>query len=125
MQALIFGITGQDGYYLKSLLNSLGISVFGVARSGGDAVCDVSDINAVSGILRSVRPQYIFHLAAESSVSHEYLWDNHAAIGTGTLAILDAVDRFLPESRVLLAGSALQFIKGIAEQAKGLAGIWL
>ena len=110
MKALIFGVTGQDGHYLRELLVTEGISVFGVARSGGDARVDVSDRTAVLAVIRDVRPDYVFHLAATSSTAHEHLWANHAAISTGTLAILDAVEQEAPHARVLLAGSGLQFV---------------
>lgn len=110
MKALIFGVTGQDGRYLRELITREGVSVFGVARTGGDALCDVDNPDAVCDILRQICPDYIFHLAATSSTAHEHLWSNHASISTGTLAILDAVDRHVPKARVLLAGSGLQFV---------------
>ena len=110
MKALIFGVTGQDGHYLKLLLQNAGVSVVGVARRGGDVQLDVKNREDVCGIIRATRPDYIFHLAAESSAAHQYLWENHDAIGTGTLSILDAVDKESPDSRVMLVGSGLQFV---------------
>lgn len=110
MEALIFGSTGQDGHYLRELLARQGISVFGVARHGGDAKVDVSDAVTVSDLVRQRQPDYVFHLAAASSTAHEHLWANHAAISTGTLAILDAVEKHAPRAKVLLAGSGLQFV---------------
>lgn len=110
MQAIIFGGTGQDGYYLQKILSVEGIAVCCVARHGGDFQVNVGDVAAVRDVIRAVRPDFVFHFAATSSVGHEHLWANHAAIGTGTLAILEAVDCELPDTRVLLAGSGLQFI---------------
>jgi GDPmannose 4,6-dehydratase len=110
MRALIFGGSGQDGFYLKQSLMRDRIEVTSAARSAGDLIVDVSDAALVAEVIRCVRPDLIFHLAAKSSVSHEHLWENHASIATGTLAILEAVDRFASSARVFIAGSALQFI---------------
>jgi GDPmannose 4,6-dehydratase len=110
MKALIFGGTGQDGEYLTQLLRGVGVEVQCVSRGGGDFRVDVSDVNGVQALLLQERPDVVFHLAATSSTSHEFLWANHASIGTGTMAILDAVDRHLPDTKVLLAGSGLQFV---------------
>ena len=110
MRALIFGGTGQDGQYLRGLLEGKSITVLSCGRHGGDFLVDVSDAIAARNVIREVKPDFIFHLAATSSTAHEHLWANHAAIGTGTLAILDAVDRDLPDTKVLLAGSGLQFV---------------
>lgn len=110
MKALIFGITGQDGHYLRDLLLSEGHTVFGAARSGGDVRMDVSDRDAVRAVVREFQPDYVFHFAATSSTAHEHLWANHSAIATGTLSILDAVERETPDARVLVAGSGLQFV---------------
>ena len=108
MKALIFGITGQDGFYLRKLLTENGVAVIGAARSGGDVQLDVSDRRSVENLIRETQPDYVFHLAAESSTAHQYLWENHHAIADGTIAILDAVDRHHRDCRVLLAGSGLQ-----------------
>ena len=110
MTALIFGSTGQDGRYLRKHLAAKGVNVFGVSRSGDDACIDVNDAGAVRKVIREVRPDYLFHLAATSSTAREHLWANHASISTGTLAILDAVEYEAPNARVLLAGSGLQFV---------------
>jgi GDPmannose 4,6-dehydratase len=110
VKAIIFGVSGQDGHYLRDVLNRHGVEVFGVARSGGDARLDVSDSVAVQHVVRQVRPDLVFNLAATSSTSHEDLWVNHAAISTGSLAILDAVERHASGAKVLLVGSGLQFI---------------
>lgn len=110
MRAMIFGGTGQDGHYLREILVGDGIAVCSVARQGGDFQVDVGDAVAVRDVIRDVRPDFVFHFAATSSTAHEHLWANHAAIGTGTLAILDAVDCDLPNTKVLLAGSGLQFV---------------
>jgi GDPmannose 4,6-dehydratase len=109
MNALIFGIGGQDGHFLSALLAKNGINVFGVSRSSGTIRGDVGDSAFVDQVIRRYRPDYLFHLAANSSTAHTALFDNHHAISTGTLNVLEAVRDHCPESRVFLSGSAMQF----------------
>ena len=110
MKALIFGATGQDGRFLSALLeSSLGAEVLGVSRTGGNVRGDVSDFAFVESVIREYRPEYVFHLAAESSTRHETLFENHGAISTGTLNILESVKLYVPSAKVFLSGSAMQF----------------
>ncbi len=109
MKVLIFGSNGQDGTYLSAYLKTLAIEVIGISRSGGDIVGSVSDFRLVSEVVKNHKPNFIFHFAAISTTRHDSLFDNHAAISTGTLNILEAVRVHSPESKVFLSGSALQF----------------
>jgi len=111
MKSLIFGINGQDGYYLKRLLNKSGIEVLGVSRSNSEWIKgDVSDLPFVENIIREEKPEYIFHLAANSTTNYSALFENHRTICTGTLNVLDSAYRFSPSSRIFLSGSGLQFV---------------
>lgn len=107
-KAVIFGASGQDGAYLSRLLARRGIAVTGVSRSGATRA-DVADFARVQTLIKDAQPDYIFHFAANSTARHEALFDNHAAIGTGALNILESVRLFSPHSRVFITGSALQF----------------
>ena len=108
-KALIFGSNGQDGVYLMQLLNQLKIDTIGVSRKNAKVVGDVSDFGLVESLVLQIKPDYIFHLAAVSSTNHRFLFENHAAIATGTINILEAVLLHKPDCRVFLSGSALQF----------------
>jgi GDPmannose 4,6-dehydratase len=111
MTALIFGVGGQDGYYLSQLLRSENTTVIGVSRSPGAWIIgDVADRQFVDQTILRYRPTYIFHLAANSTTRYDAMFENHVAISTGTLNILDAVLKHSPESRVFLSGSGLQFV---------------
>lgn len=110
MKAIIFGGNGQDGHYLRAQLEARDVDVVSVSRTRGDFQLDVSDAIAVEKLLDDVRPELVFNFAATSSTSHDHLWANHAAICTGSLVLLDIVDRKLPNSKVFLAGSGLQFV---------------
>jgi len=110
MNALIFGANGQDGFYLNQLCGEKKIGVIGVSRSHSNwAQGSVSDFNYVENLIKKEQPEYIFHLAANSSTKHDALFENHETISTGTLNILESVKRHCPESRVFLTGSGVQF----------------
>jgi len=108
LKALIFGISGQDGFYLSSLLKEKGIEVIGSSRTQG-LKGDVGDLFFVEYLIKEHSPDYIFHLAADSSTRHSLLFDNHRSISTGTLNILESSRIHSPESRIFLSGSAMQF----------------
>ena len=109
MKAIIFGASGQDGFYLKRLLQRESVETIGVSRSGSDLIGDVSDWSFVDELIKTHRPDYIFHFAANSTTQHEAVFENHAAICTGTINILEAVYRHASHSKVFLSGSAMQF----------------
>ena len=109
MKAIIFGGSGQDGFYLQHFLGRRNVETICISRSGNELCGDVSDWNFTQELIRAHRPAFIFHLAANSTTRHEALFDNHAAISTGTINILEATRRYSPHSRVFLSGSAMQF----------------
>lgn len=109
-KAIIFGSNGQDGYYLRRLLESEKVETIGVSRSTPtDIVGSVADYTLVSELLKKEKPDYIFHLAANSSTRHDALWNNHDAIATGTVNILESAYQYSNKSKVFLSGSGLQF----------------
>jgi GDPmannose 4,6-dehydratase len=110
MTSIIFGINGQDGYYLKSILQTYNHNVIGVSRSDGDWVKgNVSNFELVSDLVKTHKPDYIFHLAANSTIQHYALFENHETISTGTINILESVKLHCPSAKVFLSGSAMQF----------------
>ena len=111
MNAIIFGINGQDGFYLRELLNDHSIEVIGVSRTMGSNWIqgNVKDFSFVSGLIKIHQPDFVFHLAAISTTQHNALFDNHDAISTGTINILESVKTHSPKTRIFLSGSAMQF----------------
>jgi len=109
MKAIIFGASGQDGFYLRRLLERQNIETTGISRSGGEPNGDVADWRFVEKTIKDYQPDYVFHLAANSTTGHEAVFDNHAAISGGTLNILEAVHRHSRKTKVFLSGSAVQF----------------
>lgn len=109
MNALIFGANGQDGFYLNELCKAKGIKSIGLSRSGDWMRGDVSNYEQVEQFIKEYKPTYVFHLAAKSTTRHDALFENHAAISTGTLNILEAVYKYSPNSKVFITGSGVQF----------------
>lgn len=109
MKAIIFGASGQDGFYLTKLLIKNLIRVIGVSRTGDYLRTDLSNFNDVSNLIKKEIPDYIFHLAANSTTKHEAIFENHETISTGTLNILEAVKQFAPLTKVFISGTGLQF----------------
>jgi GDPmannose 4,6-dehydratase len=109
MTAIIFGANGQDGFYLAALLHELNYKVIGISRNGDFLRTDITDYKAVSSLVQQYKPQYIFHLAANSTTRHDAMFENHATISTGTLNILESVKEHSPTTKVFISGSGLQF----------------
>jgi GDPmannose 4,6-dehydratase len=108
--AVIFGASGQDGHYLRELLDAQGVDCFCFSRSAsGEERGDIADFAFVEAQIRRLKPDFAFHLAAVSRTAHEALFDNVAAIEQGTWNLLESVSRHRKSCRVFIAGSALQF----------------
>ena len=109
MKAIIFGANGQDGYYLSELLKKKGIEIRGVSRSGNFLKTDIASFTEVSDLIKVHQPDFIFHLAANSTTNHNALFENHETISTGTFNILEAVRLHSTHTKVFISGSGLQF----------------
>jgi GDPmannose 4,6-dehydratase len=134
-KALITGITGQDGSYLAELLLSKGYEVHGVIRRAstfnthridhiyrdphgdGNGVRlklhygDLTAGGGMTGIIYDIRPDEIYHLAAQSHVRvsfdlPEYTGD---VTGLGTMRILEAIRKSGVSTRFYQASSSEMF----------------
>jgi len=122
--ALIFGISGQDGAYLARLLLAKGYGVAGTSRDvrttsfANLAALGIrqdvalhgvvpTDLPRVQEVLRTVRPDEIYHLAGQSSVglSFEQPVETFQSIAVGTLNILEAVRLLGAPTRLYAASS--------------------
>lgn len=110
MKAVILGASGQDGYYLSALLKENNCDVIGVSRTGDFLRTNIGDYAEVENLLKSTKPDYIFHLAANSTTHHDAIFQNHTTIATGSLNILEAVKRNALPAKIFISGSGLQFI---------------
>src|SRR5579863_8594508 len=137
-KALITGITGQDGSYLAELLLKKGYEVHGIIRRSSsfntgrlDEIYqdphqpnahlylhygDLTDGSALNQLLKTIKPEEIYHLGAQSHVRvsfdiPEYTGD---VTGLGTLRLLDAIRESGVPTRFYQASSSEMF--GQAEE---------
>jgi GDPmannose 4,6-dehydratase len=107
-RAFITGITGQDGSYLAELLLGKGYEVHGVIRRSSTFGTgriehlrdrlhlhygDLTDGSALFRLMRSVEPDEVYNLAAQSHVrvSFDQPCYTSEAVGVGVLHVLEAV----------------------------------
>lgn len=126
-RALITGVTGQDGAYLAELLLNKGYEVYGMVRRSAspEAVLerlrwigvadrvqivlgDLLDQGSLTRVVREVRPDEIYNLAAQSFVGAS--WDQPhltgSVTGLGVANILEVLRYEAPEARFYQASSS-------------------
>lgn len=133
-KALLTGITGQDGSYLAELLLSKNYEVHGIIRRAstfnsrridhiyhdphnGNKVHlhlhygDISVGETLLNIIYNIRPDEIYHLAAQSHVRVSFDMPEYTGdvTGLGTTRILDAVRNAHSEARFYQASSSEMF----------------
>ncbi len=108
--ALITGVTGQDGTYLSKFLLDKGYVVHGIKRESSATstgskkeyiinnnqqfhLCDMTDYSKIIRILKEVRPDEIYNLAAQSNVPTSFDRPEYTAEinALGTLRLLEAI----------------------------------
>ena len=109
MTAIIFGAAGQDGIYLTQLLLAKQCKVIAVNRSADGEPPVINSFEKICQLVKDNKPQYIFHLAANSTTNHNAWQQNHETISTGSMNILEAVKQYSPATKIFLSGSGLQF----------------
>ncbi|HCE06081.1 MAG TPA: GDP-mannose 4,6-dehydratase [Verrucomicrobiales bacterium] len=106
-RALITGVTGQDGWYLRELLEGKGYEVYGWRRDE----CDVTDPEQVRVAVQQAQPNEIYHLAAQSHVgeSEGAVQETRRVNVQGTENLLRSSQREVPEARFFFASSCHVF----------------
>ncbi len=134
-QALITGITGQDGSYLAELLLAKGYKVFGLLQRSAtdqfenirhildDVTLITGDLADSSSLVRAVQqsePDEVYNLAAQSFVHAS--WDlpllTGDVTGVGVARILEAVRTVKPEAKFYQASSSEMFGKVVETPQK-------
>ncbi len=136
-KVLIFGITGQDGSYLAELLLKKKYIVHGVKRRSSSLNTgridhlyqdpyernrnfilhygDVTDSISVSSLIKKIRPDEIYNLAAQSHVAVSFEVPEYTANADalGTLRILEAIKfhGFEKKTKFYQAGTSEMFGK--------------
>jgi len=118
--ALITGVSGQDGSYLAEFLLGQEYHVIGTTRDArralylpwaralaGVDLVELPTAQDVADLVRSRKPDEVYHLGGPSKVSTS--WDDPAGTEQGivlfTALILDAIVDMLPSPRLFVAGS--------------------
>jgi len=133
--ALIFGVTGQDGAYLSKFLLKKNYKVHGVKRRHStlntfriDDIYkdpfakgknfflhygDITDSLSVHNIIKKVKPDEIYNLAAQSHVAVSFEIPEYTTNvdALGTLRILESIVRINKKIKFYQAGSSEMFGK--------------
>jgi len=124
--ALITGITGQDGSYLAELLLEKGYRVVGMVRRASTETferiahvrdrldlrqADLLDQLSLITLMRDVRPDEIYNLAAQSFVPTSWVQPVLTADfdAVGVTRMLEAMRLIVPEARFYQASSSEMF----------------
>ena len=128
--ALIIGANGQDASYLAEFLIEKNYIVHGTIRRNSvpesqttriqhlhdaDLVnlhyADLTDPISIETVINKLQPNEIYHLAAQSHVQISFDLPQYTldVNGGGTLAVLEAVRRFSPHSKVYHAATSEMF----------------
>lgn len=124
MQILITGVTGFVGSHLAEFALKMGAEVFGTYRwrSRMDNIehllgkiklveCDLRDATSVRNALIEAKPEWIFHLAAQSYVPTSWTApaDTMHINVIGTVNLFEAVRQLELDCRILNAGSSEEY----------------
>ena len=129
-KAIIFGVTGQDGYYLTKLLLKKNYIVHGIKRRSSSVPTnrissflnqknfkihygDLTDTSSIYNIIKIVKPDEIYNLAAQSHVGVSFYTPIFTANvnAIGVLAILEAIRTIKKEIKFYQAGTSEMFGK--------------
>jgi GDPmannose 4,6-dehydratase len=134
-QALITGITGQDGSYLAELLLRKGYEVHGIIRRSSSFNTsrlesiyqdphvrdrrlilhygDLNDASSLNRVLRIVNPEEIYNLGAQSHVRVSFDTPDYTGevTGLGSTRLLEAIRELQIRPRIYQASSSEMFGK--------------
>lgn len=130
-KALITGITGQDGGYLAELLLKKGYEVYGIVRRSTtmynrrwiDSLDvkliygDMLDGTSIEKIMKKVKPDEIYNLAAQSHVGISFQIPEYTSNvnGLGVIRLLEAMRKTVPLARFYQASTSEMFGKSVEE----------
>ncbi len=124
-EAFVTGMTGQDGPYLARLLLEKGYKVYGLIKRYSNPnldnlkwlgiendieliTGDITDENCMNHLMKSIRPQEFYNLAAQSFVGVS--WDLNKLTtevnSMGPLNILNAIKTHSPNTRFYQASTS-------------------
>ena len=107
-RALIFGVSGQDGSYLSHFLYGKGHDIYGTTRNIGKKnlnnlnklgvlnkikiiKCDTKNFKIVKKLIKKIKPQEIYYLCGQSSVTKSFT-NPAEAFRSNTLGLLNILE---------------------------------
>jgi len=141
-KVLITGITGQDGSYLAELLLEKGYEVHGIKRRASSYntkridhfyedpqvegckmflhYADLNDASSVNRLLRRIKPDEIYNLAAQSHVRVSFDVPEYTGeiVGMGALRLFEGILEAGISPRIYQAGSSEMFGKVVETPQK-------
>jgi GDPmannose 4,6-dehydratase len=129
-KALIIGANGQDASYLAELLIEKNYEIHGTIRRNSVPesqtsrietlhsenliklhYADLTDPISIESVISKLKPDEIYHLAAQSHVQISFDLPKYTldVNGGGTLSILEAVRKFSPNSKIYHAATSEMF----------------
>jgi GDPmannose 4,6-dehydratase len=131
-KAIIFGVTGQDGYYLTNLLLEKNYIIHGVKRRSSSVPTlrinsllnkrnfnihygDLTDTSSIYNLIKKINPDEIYNLAAQSHVGVSFYTPIFTANvnAIGVLSILESIKTINKEIKFYQAGTSEMFGKTI------------
>ncbi len=115
MRVLVTGAGGFVGGHLVPTLRTIGHEVVGTALEDRDGFVrlDITDAALTDRVISEVRPDAVFHLAGQSSVSLS--WKEPALTyevnANGTHYLLEAIQKYRPDCKVHVAASSDEYGK--------------
>lgn len=131
MKALVTGISGQAGTYLTQLLSSKGYEIYGIDRRKSDpqidyrkkaiyeaanvkfVVGDITDPDGMRNLVRTIKPDEIYNLAAMSFVKTS--WDIPVSTfdinARAVVHLLEIVRQESPQTRIIQCSTSEMFGK--------------
>ena len=108
IKSLIFGISGQDGSYLSHFLLGKGHDIYGTTRNSGKKnlnnlnklgvlnkikiiKCDAKNFKIIKKIIKKIKPQEIYYLCGQSSVTKSFT-NPVEAFKSNTLGLLNILE---------------------------------
>jgi len=115
-KVLITGHTGFKGRWLSVLLEIFGAKVYGISLKPNNNklyyslikknhYCDINDFSKLIKIIKKIKPQIIFHLAAQSLVLSGYrkIIDTYKTNFLGTINVIEASKKSKKTKALLIA----------------------
>jgi len=115
-KVLITGHTGFKGRWLSVLLEIFGAKIYGISLKPNKSklyyslikknyYCDINNFSKLNKIIKKIKPQIIFHLAAQSLVLSGYkkIMDTYKTNFLGTINVIEASKQSKKTKALLIA----------------------